>query len=136
MLSAKSSRPNFLRLLLLIIVCHSFFFVFTAVGSEDSPDDEILENISLLAEVLARIEQEHLENPNPKEQRTERRSSFSNCHRSCFRRFGRRNSSDRNGSQRLLTSTMFDAINKLADLLSDTDNYRFSEKEESKRVAI
>jgi hypothetical protein len=31
---------------------------------------------------------------------------------------------------------MFDAINKLADLLSDTDNYRFSEKEESKRVAI
>ena len=67
MLSAKSSRPNFLRLLLLIIVCHSFFFVFTAVGSEDSPDDEILENISLLAEVLARIEQEHLENPNPKD---------------------------------------------------------------------
>ena len=67
MLPAKSSRPNFLRLLLLIIVCHSFFFVFTAVGSEDSPDDEILENISLLAEVLARIEQEHLENPNPKD---------------------------------------------------------------------
>ena len=67
MLSAKSSRPNFLQLLLLIIVCHSFFFVFTAVGSEDSPDDEILENISLLAEVLARIEQEHLENPNPKD---------------------------------------------------------------------
>ena len=67
MLPAKSSRPNFLRLLLFIIVCHSFFFVFTAVGSEDSPDDEILENISLLAEVLARIEQEHLENPNPKD---------------------------------------------------------------------
>lgn len=67
MLSAKPSSPNSLRLLLLIIVCHSFFFVFTAVGSEDSPDDEILENISLLAEVLARIEQEHLENPNPKD---------------------------------------------------------------------
>jgi carboxyl-terminal processing protease len=49
------------------MIWHSFFFVFTATGAEVSPDDEILENISLLAEVLARIEQEHLENPKPKD---------------------------------------------------------------------
>ena len=67
MLPAKPSKPNFLRLLPLIMVWHSFFFVFTATGAEVSPDDEILENISLLAEVLARIEQEHLENPKPKD---------------------------------------------------------------------
>ena len=65
MLSAKPSKPNFLRLLPLIMVWHSFFFVFTATGADVSPDAEILENISLLAEVLARIEQEHLENPKP-----------------------------------------------------------------------
>ena len=67
MLSERLPKSNFLWLFPLIIVWHSLFFAFTAVGAESSPDDELLENISLLAEVLARIEQEHLENPNPKD---------------------------------------------------------------------
>ncbi|HIC18634.1 TPA: S41 family peptidase [Candidatus Poribacteria bacterium] len=66
MLSEKLPKSNFIRLALLIIVWHSFF-VFTAVGADTGPDDKLLENISLLAEVLARIEQEHLDNPNPKD---------------------------------------------------------------------
>ncbi len=38
-----------------------------ALAAQDALDDNLLENLSLLSEVMARIQQEHLDNPDPKQ---------------------------------------------------------------------